>query len=119
MPDKIALITGCSNGFGLLTSVELAKTGYQVVATMHDLSRRARLDQAVAAAGVTDKIDVRALDVTHFPDIAAFVDTIVRDYGRIDVLVNNAGLPWRDSPRTSRWKSCGHSSRRTSSAPSR
>ena len=92
MPNKIALITGCSNGFGLLTSVELAKAGYRVVATMRELSRRTKLDQAVVDAGVADKIDVRALDVTHFSEIAAFVDTIVRDYGRIDVLVNNAGF---------------------------
>jgi NAD(P)-dependent dehydrogenase (short-subunit alcohol dehydrogenase family) len=92
MPNKIALITGCSNGFGLLTSVEFAKAGYRVVATMRELSRRTKLDQAVVAAGVADKIDVRALDVTHFPEISAFVDTVVADYGRIDVLVNNAGF---------------------------
>src|SRR5215469_9915980 len=92
MADKIALITGCSNGFGLLTSVELAKAGYRVVATMRDLSRRAKLDQAVVSAGVSDNIDVRALDVTHFGEIGPCVDTLVRDYGRIDVLVNNAGF---------------------------
>src|SRR5215472_5727570 len=92
MADKIALITGCSNGFGLLTSVELAKAGYRVVATMRDLGRRAKLDQAITSARVADTIDVRALDVTHFPQIAGFVDALVRDYGRIDVLVNNAGF---------------------------
>src|SRR5215831_7189475 len=92
MPDKIALITGCSNGFGLLTSVELAKAEYQVVATMRDLSRRAKLGEAAASARVADKIDVRALDVTRFTEIPPLVDTVVRDYGRIDVLVNNAGF---------------------------
>lgn len=92
MPEKIAVITGTSSGFGLLTSVELAKAGYRVVATMRDLSRRAKLDQSAGAAGVADKIDLRALDVTHFPNIAIFIDTVVRDYGRIDVLVNNAGF---------------------------
>jgi NAD(P)-dependent dehydrogenase (short-subunit alcohol dehydrogenase family) len=40
MPGKIALITGSSGGFGLLTSVELAKAGFRVIATMRDLSRR-------------------------------------------------------------------------------
>ncbi len=92
MPDKIAVITGSSSGFGLLTSIELGKAGYRVVATMRDLSRRAKLDQAAAAAGVTDKIDIRELDVTRPPAIAIVVDTVVRDYGRIDVLVNNAGF---------------------------
>jgi NAD(P)-dependent dehydrogenase (short-subunit alcohol dehydrogenase family) len=92
MPDKVAVITGTSSGFGLLTSVELAKAGYHVVATMRDLSVRTKLDQATAAAGVADKVDVRALDVTVSSDIAGVVDTVAGDYGRIDVLVNNAGF---------------------------
>lgn len=95
MPEKsgrIALVTGSSSGFGLLTSVELAKAGFRVVATMRDLGRRERLDQAVAAAGVGERIDVRSLDVTRFDTIPGFVDGMIRDYGRIDVLVNNAGF---------------------------
>jgi NAD(P)-dependent dehydrogenase (short-subunit alcohol dehydrogenase family) len=92
MADKIALITGASSGFGLLTSIELAKAGFRVVATMRDLGRRNQLDQAVAAAGVAAKMEVRALDVTKFDAIQGFVDTVVRDYGQLDVLVNNAGF---------------------------
>jgi len=92
MPDKIALITGSSSGFGLLTSIELAKAGFRVVATMRDPGRRERLDQAAAAAGVADRIDVRALDVTCFDGLEGFVEAVVRDYGRLDVLVNNAGF---------------------------
>jgi NAD(P)-dependent dehydrogenase (short-subunit alcohol dehydrogenase family) len=92
MPEKIALVTGASSGFGLLTSIELAKAGFRVVATMRDLGRRERLDQAVTASGVAAKIDVRQLDVTKFDTIPGFVDGVVRDYGRLDVLVNNAGF---------------------------
>jgi NAD(P)-dependent dehydrogenase (short-subunit alcohol dehydrogenase family) len=92
MPDKVAVITGTSSGFGLLTSIELARVGYRVVATMPDLSKRAKFDQAAAAAGVADKIDVHTLDVTLSSDIATVVDTVAHDYGRIDVLVNNAGF---------------------------
>jgi NAD(P)-dependent dehydrogenase (short-subunit alcohol dehydrogenase family) len=92
MPEKIALITGSSSGFGLLTSIELAKAGFRVVATMRDLGRRERLDQAAAAAGVAAQLDIRALDVTDFDSLPAFVDAVVHDYGRLDVLVNNAGF---------------------------
>jgi NAD(P)-dependent dehydrogenase (short-subunit alcohol dehydrogenase family) len=92
MPEKIVVITGSSSGFGLLTSVEFAKAGFRVVATMRDLGRRSGLDQATAAAGVTAQLDVRALDVTRLEMIPGFVDAIARDYGRIDVLVNNAGF---------------------------
>ena len=96
MPDakreKIALITGASSGFGLLTSIELARAGFRVVATMRDLARRDRLDQAAATARVAAQIDVRELDVTNFDVIPGFVHTVVRDHGRLDVLVNNAGF---------------------------
>lgn len=93
MPDKLVLITGTSSGFGLLTSVEFAKAGFMVVATMRDLGRRQKLDDAASGARVTGKIDVRALDITDFAAITTVVDTVVRDYGHIDVLVNNAGFP--------------------------
>ncbi len=92
MPEKIALITGASSGFGLLTSIELAKAEFRVIATMRDLGRRERLDQAVAGAGVAARVDVRALDVTNFDTIPGSVDSVVSDYGRLDVLVNNAGF---------------------------
>jgi NAD(P)-dependent dehydrogenase (short-subunit alcohol dehydrogenase family) len=92
MPEKIAVITGSSSGFGLLSAIELAKAGYKVVASMRDLGRRTRLDEAAAAAGVAAKIDVRRLDVTEIAAIPEFVESVVRDYGRIDALVNNAGF---------------------------
>lgn len=92
MPEKIAVITGASSGFGLLTTVELARAGFRVVATMRDLRRREKLDAAAAAAGMAGNVDVRALDVRNFETIAVCVEGIVRDDGRIDVLVNNAGF---------------------------
>jgi NAD(P)-dependent dehydrogenase (short-subunit alcohol dehydrogenase family) len=90
--EKVALVTGSSSGIGLLTTVELAKKGFKVVASMRDLGRRERLDQAAASAGVPGQIDVRQLDVTNFNAIPAFVESVVRDHRRVDVLVNNAGF---------------------------
>ena len=92
MDEKVALITGASSGFGLLTSVELAKAGFRVLASMRNFRRRERLDQVAGAAGVSDRIDVRELDVTQFDAIPKFIYAALRDYGRIDVLVNNAGF---------------------------
>lgn len=90
--EKVALVTGSSSGIGLLTTVELARAGFRVVASMRDLGRRQRLDEAAAAAGVAKNIDVRRLDVTEFDRIPEFVSQLDRDYGRLDVLVNNAGF---------------------------
>ena len=92
MAGKIAVISGTSSGIGLLTAVELAKQGFRIVATMRDLGRRSRLDEAAQAANVSAQIDVRRLDVTEFEFFPEFVSAVVRDYGRIDVLVNNAGF---------------------------
>jgi NAD(P)-dependent dehydrogenase (short-subunit alcohol dehydrogenase family) len=92
MAEKIAVLTGASSGFGLLASVELARAGFHVVATMRNLERRERLDQAAAGAGVSAGIDVRALDVTNFAAMPEFVEGVLRDRGRLDVLVNNAGF---------------------------
>ncbi|HZD32127.1 MAG TPA: SDR family NAD(P)-dependent oxidoreductase, partial [Candidatus Angelobacter sp.] len=57
-----------------------------------DLSRSSHLEEAAQKAGVRDRLDLRRLDVTDFESISGVVDGIVRDHGRIDVLVNNAGF---------------------------
>jgi NAD(P)-dependent dehydrogenase (short-subunit alcohol dehydrogenase family) len=59
---------------------------------MRDLSRRGALDQAASAQNLASRIDVRQLDVTHFDTLPAFTENVIRDYGRIDVLINNAGF---------------------------
>jgi len=92
MSGKVIVITGASSGIGLLTTVELARRGHTVVATMRDLTRRTRLDEALAAAGVSGGVECRRLNVTEFGSIPGVVEEIVRDRGRIDVLVNNAGF---------------------------
>ena len=89
---KVAVITGSSSGIGLLTTIEFAAHGYTVVATMRDLARSERLEQAAQKAGVRQRLDLRQLDVTNFESLPGVVDEIVRDHGRMDVLVNNAGM---------------------------
>jgi NAD(P)-dependent dehydrogenase (short-subunit alcohol dehydrogenase family) len=82
----VALVTGASSGFGLLSAVELARRGHRVIATMRDPARRERLDQAAAAAGV--ELEVVPLDVTSQESI----DDAAARVGPVDVLVNNAGF---------------------------
>ena len=89
---KVAVITGSSSGIGLLSAVEFAHHGYLVVATMRDLDRAGRLEEAAQKAGVRERLDLRRLDVTQPSDATLIIDNIARDYGRIDVLVNNAGF---------------------------
>ena len=92
MKDRVAVITGSSSGIGLLTAIELASRGYRVVATLRNLERRTKLDEAAKAANVSDRIDIRFLNIAETESVASVIADIVRDCGRIDVLVNNAGF---------------------------
>lgn len=93
MHDKSVLITGTSTGFGLVTSVELARRGWRVVATMRDVAKRAALDEAARAAGVSERIHVAALEVTRADSIAAACRaTLEHAGGRLDAVVHNAGV---------------------------
>ncbi len=85
----VALVTGTSSGIGLSTAVQLAEAGFAVVATMRNPAKAEALQAAAAAAGV--ELDVRALDVQDAGSITACVNGVLGDYGRIDLLVNNAG----------------------------
>jgi len=90
---KSVLITGTSSGFGLVASIELARRGWQVFATMRNLDKRAALETAAAAAGVGERIEVSALDVTDDASIAAACATVLeRTGGRLDAVVHNAGV---------------------------
>jgi len=89
---KFALITGASSGFGLLTSVALARRGWCVLASMRDLNRRGRLEEAARAAGVLDRIEFLALDVTNTEQIAELAATIAARPDPLDAVVSNAGF---------------------------
>ena len=90
--EKIAVVTGSSSGIGLVTCIELAGSGYRVVATMRDLGRRGKLEEAATKGGLRERLDLRRLDITEMVTLPGAVDAIVRDHQRIDVLVNNAGF---------------------------
>lgn len=90
MAVQVVLISGCSSGFGLIAAVKAAKAGHRVFATMRDLNKRAALDRAAAEAGVT--LEVRQLDVDSTESIQQCVEGVLRDAGRIDALINNAGF---------------------------
>jgi NAD(P)-dependent dehydrogenase (short-subunit alcohol dehydrogenase family) len=86
---RIVVVTGASSGIGLATAVAFAEAGDRVVATVRGSSRRTALDAALAVAGV--EVDLLELDVTQAEAAEAAVATVADRYGRIDVLVNNAG----------------------------
>jgi NAD(P)-dependent dehydrogenase (short-subunit alcohol dehydrogenase family) len=90
--ERTALITGASSGFGLLTTVTLARRGWHVLATMRDLNRRGKLESAAKAAGVLQNIEFHALDVTNAKQITTLADEIGQRVTPLDALINNAGF---------------------------
>ncbi|WP_033287493.1 SDR family oxidoreductase [Amycolatopsis jejuensis] len=88
--SRVALITGASSGIGDATARRLAADGWHVVAGARREDRLGSLAETVRAAG--GSIEVHRLDVTDRADVAEFVDRAVRDHGRVDALVANAGV---------------------------
>jgi NAD(P)-dependent dehydrogenase (short-subunit alcohol dehydrogenase family) len=86
------IITGTSSGIGLAAAVHFARRGHHVYATMRDTSRSADLEKAAADAGV--EVTVRQLDVDDDSSIERCLGAIIAEQGRVDLLVNNAGVAW-------------------------
>lgn len=84
MTSKTVLITGTSSGIGLATARHFAEEGWNVVATMRNPAAQKVLEPS-------DRLLVTGLDVTDPAGIAQAIDTGIARFGRIDVLVNNAG----------------------------
>ncbi|HXP00494.1 MAG TPA: SDR family oxidoreductase [Luteibacter sp.] len=94
MSKKIILITGASSGFGRITAEALARAGHTVYASMRDVAgRNAGNAKEMADLSAAEKIDLRALelDVQSDASAEAAVQAIIKESGRIDVLVHNAG----------------------------
>jgi NADP-dependent 3-hydroxy acid dehydrogenase YdfG len=87
---KIVLITGASSGIGHATARLLAAAGHHVVLGARRADRLAELAEKIRADG--GSADYRALDVTSAEDVQSFVAEAVAAHGRVDVLVNNAGV---------------------------
>ncbi len=86
----VVLITGCSSGFGLEAALAFARNGDTVVATMRDLSRSGRLAEAAKKEAL--EVDIAVLNVAEPHTFAGAVERVVEVHGRLDVLVNNAGI---------------------------
>ncbi|MBO4255672.1 SDR family oxidoreductase [Streptomyces griseorubiginosus] len=90
---KTALVTGANKGIGFAIAQGLGAVGFRVAVGARDESRREDAVERLRAAGV-DAFGV-ALDVTSDDSVAAAAKTIEQTAGRLDVLVNNAGISGR------------------------
>ena len=92
--SQVALVTGASSGFGRMIAGDLAAAGLTAYASMRETAgRNAETVSDYATAAKSKGVDLRTieLDVQDEESVAAAVESIVREHGRIDVLVHNAG----------------------------
>jgi len=90
MKQKVVLITGTNSGFGWLAANSCAAQGHKVYATIRDATGR-NAAKAKTLAQV-ENIEVLEVDVTNGKSVADAIATVLEKEGKIDVLVNNAGL---------------------------
>ena len=86
--DKVVVITGASSGIGEETVNLLSENGAKLVLGAKRLDRLEKIKQKVGH----DSVSIKKTDVTKPDEVNALIETAYNDFGRIDVLINNAGL---------------------------
>ncbi len=96
LEGQVSVVTGGATGIGLQMAKGLAEAGSNIVICSR------RLDVCEAAVAEIEKIGVKALaigcDVTKVEQVEAMKDAVLKKFGRVDVLVNNAGRAWVAPP---------------------
>ena len=93
LEGKVALVTGGSLGIGTAISLDLAQNGADVALTYrrHGEEAKAIAEQMKAMGRKAKEYKV---DVSDFGEVQNLVDQILEEFGRIDILINNAGMNW-------------------------
>ena len=90
MAERIAVVTGANRGIGFEISRQLAKRGLRVVLASRDPAKGRAAARALRGQGL--EVESRTLDVTSARSIGALAAFLEKRHGRLDVLVNNAGI---------------------------
>ncbi|MEB7463083.1 SDR family oxidoreductase [Staphylococcus succinus] len=86
--DKVVVITGASSGIGEETVSLLSENGAKLVLGARRLDRLEKIQQKIGHHNVS----IKKTDVTQPDEVNALIETAYNDFGRVDVLINNAGL---------------------------
>lgn len=87
--SRVAIVTGGNRGIGYEVCKELSKSGCRVVLTSRN---EVEGKKAVASLPAHDNISYHKLNVTDIKDISCLREWILKKYGRLDILINNAGI---------------------------
>ncbi|MDB1948233.1 SDR family NAD(P)-dependent oxidoreductase [Clostridium tertium] len=98
LKGKIAVVTGASSGLGRDAALEYAKEGANVCVLARRIEKIESLAKEIEALGV-ESIAIKC-DVTNEEEVKVAVETIVNKFGRVDILLNNAGIAVRGGVET-------------------
>ena len=100
LTDKVVIVTGASSGIGEATAREFGRQGVKVILAARRVDRLEALAQEIEALGTAAETLVVQSDLARLEDIQNLVNQTIEKYGRVDVLVNNAGfgrLDWLEN----------------------
>lgn len=92
MDSKTILITGSTDGIGRQTALELAQMGYEVILHGRKQSRGAAAIQAIQQQTANGRLHYLNADFTDFAEVNHLADKVIENFGKLDVLINNAGV---------------------------
>jgi NADP-dependent 3-hydroxy acid dehydrogenase YdfG len=92
LDGKVAVITGGNSGIGRATALAFAREGAAVAISGRKAASLKEVTGEIAAAG--GRALARTMDVRDEREMAALIDGAVREFGRLDIMVNNAGVSW-------------------------
>ncbi|MDO8529057.1 MAG: glucose 1-dehydrogenase [bacterium] len=92
LTNKVAIITGSSRGIGKATAILFGKEGANVV--VNYMKQKTEAEKVVNTIGNTKAISIRA-DVSEEDDVKRLVSETIKKFGKIDILINNAGAIFR------------------------
>jgi NADP-dependent 3-hydroxy acid dehydrogenase YdfG len=90
LKNKVAIITGASSGIGYATSLTLSKAGIKVAVGARRTERLQELEKQIIKNN--GEILIQKTDVTRKSDCDSLVDVVVEKWGKVNILINNAGL---------------------------
>lgn len=92
LDDKVAIITGGASGIGRATVEKFLHEGARVLIADIDVDRADAEVERMVADGFAGRVAARRVDVSAYEDVEAMVSGAVEQFGRLDVLFNNAGI---------------------------
>lgn len=105
MKDKVAIVTGGSEGIGFGIASALASKGAHVYLVARTLDKLQKAKERILQQG--GKADIRSADITDMAAMKEVIEGIYKDHGRLDIFINNAGT-WKgqslDTPFAEIWK---------------